>query len=178
MSNVVVVEDKLEAIFNLIPESTFEVSPGVTQVRKKPNYYYGDAKECNALIKQKGGAIYPLIFQISTNEDQNPDAVSVTTDLELVICTQNLNEEMNNKTRWATSYKNVLIPLLNDVYKALSESGIVVWDGDYQIDKLPNYSETPSKDKNSFIDTVDAILFKATLTIRGKGCINKTIFNK
>lgn len=49
--------------------------------------------------------------------------IEVETDLVLLLCVQNLNQDMYNERRWATSYRSVLLPLFENVDKALQRSG-------------------------------------------------------
>lgn len=173
----IVVEEKLKELFSLIPSRSFtDINDKEIQV-KAPTYHFGDTKECNALLKSKNLNVYPLIFQTSTSETQSPKANSVTTDIVLVLATQNKKVQLLNTQRWETSYKNILMPLVEDVFKALNESGIILWNTEFTLDKQPNYSESTAKDANAFIDIVDAVIFRATITIFGNRCNNKTIFN-
>lgn len=181
MNEAVVVEDKLRALFALIPDRQFNYAYGAgtkTETVPRPTYHFGDAKECNAFIKLKKSEVYPLIYQISNQETQNPKDRSVTTDIELVIATQNLERLMNDQ-RWATYYKNILMPLVDDIYTVFTKGGIITWDNTYDLQKFPNYSETESKNDNAFIDIVDAIVFRANIKIKDGICINKKInFNR
>lgn len=175
IGDALVVEEYLYEIFNLIPARTFTDIKGAAQTVSKPTYHFGDAKECNSLIRLKEGGIYPLIYQISVQETQLPKAGSVTTNLELVLATRNKKVSLLNTERWATSYRNILMPLVNNIYQALNESGIVDFDRTYELEKRPNYSETEAKTANAFIDIVDAVIFRATITIRNRPCLNKNI---
>lgn len=169
-----VVEYYLTEIFKLIPARTFTAN-NVTVNVPNPTYDFGDVKNCNALIKRKGGNIYPLIYQTSTQETQNPKAGTVTTDIELVIATREEKVSLLNTERWAASYNNILMPLVKNIYQALNESGIVEFDNTYELDKRPNYSETEANTANTFIDIVDAVIFRAKITIKNRPCLNKNI---
>lgn len=174
----VVVEDKLMDLFGLIPERTYMQS-GLPYTTPKPVYHFGDAKECNLFIVKMSGlgmGAFPIIFQTSNEETQNNLSNSVTTTIELVIATDT-SAQLSNDERWATTYRNILMPLVDDVFKAINESGIVRWNQEYTLIKFPNYSNTTAKDQNAFVSIVDAVLFRANITISGKGCYNKTIFN-
>lgn len=165
---MIVVEDVLKALFIQIPERT---NNGVAV--RKPFYHFGDKKEANKFISAKGSDCYPLIYQISNEETHLKEYV--TTTLELVICTLNENQDQFNTERWELSYKNVLLPLLNDIIKCLEESMIIFSEWEYSITKVPNYSDTEAKEDNGFIDIVDAIVLSVEVTIRPKGCLNKNI---
>lgn len=177
--SAIVVEEVLAEIFNLIPDRQFSYAKGddtVTVPVPKPKYYFGDAKECNKLIALRDGELYPLIYQTSTTETQNPDAKEVSTDLVLVLAHRNTEVNLINTQRWATSYKNILMPLVNNVYKALQQSGWVRFDSTYELEKVPNYSETDVKDLNAFADIVDAVIFRVSITLNiTNKCINKNI---
>lgn len=177
--NAIIVEDKLADIFGLIPSRNFvDMTTGNLSPVPKPTYHFGDYKEFNALIKITQGNIYPVLYQISNTENQDQKASEVTTDLEIVIATRETSVELLNNQRWAASYKNILMPLVNNVVQAINECGIIRWDGEYTLQKVPNYSQTEAKDSNAVIDIIDAIVFRATITIE-QGCMNRFItFNK
>lgn len=164
------VEETLKAIFEQLPNRTV----------RKPVYHFGDGKEANRFIAESKFAVYPLIYQTSTDEIQTEKWIE--TDLELVIATQNLNVEMFNTERWATSYRNVLMPLVQDIQGAFEQSGVIIPSSgsnlSYSLSKRPNYSETESKEKNAFVDIVDAIVMRVGIRIT-EGCVNKNIsFNR
>jgi len=163
----VVVEERLTELFSFLPE---------IGEWGKPKYYFGDDKEINSLIKVSGGNIYPLIYQTSNrfNENaKNPNVVEA--DLTFVLAVQN-TVPMFNSNRWATSYRNVLRPLYENIKILFSKANIIVSDFEYQVDTTPNYSETESKEKNKFIDIVDALVVSVTLKITS-GCINTVALN-
>lgn len=178
----IVVEEVLSTIFNLIPDREFTYAKdddSITVHVPKPKYYFGDAKELNKVMKLKDGEIYPLIFQTSTIETQNQKAGDVTTDLVLVLAHRNTEEYLTNTQRWATSYKNILMPLVDNIYQAFIQSKWVTFDSTYELEKVPNYSETSAKEKHGFNDIVDAIVFRATVRLTPNVCINKNInFNR
>lgn len=174
----IIVEDKLSAMFGLIPARTFTKPDNTVVNVLKPTYDFGGFEEYNALIKEKGDAIYPLIFQKLNVENQSFNNVDVTTDIELIVAKNNKRTGLRNPTRWKTSYQNILMPLVNDIIKCFNESGIIMWDGTYTLEKHPNYAaNNETKDTNQVIDIIDVVVLKAIITIKGKGCINKTIFN-
>lgn len=174
--SAIVIEDKLESIFGLIPSRSF-VNPKLSVVEvPKPTYDYGGFEEYNALLKERGSSIYPLIFQRLTRLNENDKAYEVTIDLELIIAKNNKNTELRNPTRWKTSYRNILMPLVNNIVQAFNECGIVRWTGEYGLDRHPNYAaNNDEKDSNASIDIIDAVVFTATITVLGKPCVKKNI---
>lgn len=179
--SAIVVEDKLRELFLLIPDRQFNYQFGggtKTEVVPKPTYHFGDNKECNAFIKLNKNIVYPLIYQTSSRETQNPKDKSVTADIELVLATQN-KEQIQNDQRWATYYKNILMPLVDNIYSVFNQSKNITWDNTYELEKFPAYSITDAKDQNTYIDIVDAVVFRATINIKDGICINKKInFNR
>jgi len=165
---MIVIEERLEELFSYLP---------ATPDGFKPKYYYGDEKEINALIKLSDGAIYPLIYQTSnewTENAKNPNTVEA--ELVFVLAVQN-TVAMRNKERWATSYRNVLRPLYENIKTLFMHANIVTSDLAFTVSNHPNYSENEvTKDKNKFIDIVDALVIRVTIKI-SNGCINKNTLN-
>lgn len=163
-----VVEEILTALFAQIPART---TNGI-EVRK-PFYHFGDGKEANKFIAGHNTDCYPLIYQISNEETHLRGYV--TTNLELVICTQNKCIDQYNSERWELSYKNVLVPLCEDVQTSLEKSGVITSEFEYTIRKEPNYSVSETKDANAYIDIVDAIVLSVQIKIEPNTCIVKNI---
>lgn len=169
---MIVIEEILSELFQLIPVRQWKDSNDIAQETPKPKYHFGDTKEANRFIIAQDTKAYPLIYQTSTRQLDTRKWSETT--LTLVLATRNTELSLYNTERWAMSYRNVLLPLLDDVKRCLERSGVIASDFDYNIDKRPNYSETDSKDKNKFVDIVDAIIL--SLDVRFiKACINKDI---
>jgi len=177
--SAIVIEDKLEAIFGLIPSWTFTKPDNTVVTVNKPTYDYGGFEEYNALLKEKKDSIYPLIFQRLTTENQDYKAKDGSIEIELILAKNNKRTELRNPTRWKTSYKNILMPLVDYVVQTLSKSRIISWDNTYTLDKYPNYSvNNDTKDTNQVIDIIDVVVFKATIKITGNVCVDKQIIYK
>lgn len=172
----VVVEDKLMALFELIPERTYMQS-GLPYTTPKPTYHFGGSKECNKFIVAMKREVFPLIYQTSNSSTGNDKSGYVTTDITLILATHTSTTLLNDQ-RWATTYRNILMPLLDDVLNTFKRSQIIAWDGDYTVENLPNYSATDAQDQNAFVDIVDAVVFSATITIDGRKCVDKNLIYK
>ena len=166
---MIVVEEKLAELFNLLPPF-----PDTNGNMVKPVYHFGDGIEANEFIKKRNRAVYPLIYQNLTEETQNIKANTVSTRLEIVLCVKTRTEMLNTE-RWATTYRDVLMPLLNNIGILFTKSNIILSNLEFDIAKFPNYSETESKQKNAFIDIVDAIRVRVPITIDGNLCLPKQI---
>lgn len=170
---MIVVEEVLQALFSQITEWFFLDDEANRIDVRKPQYHFGDVKEANRFITDKNTDCYPLIYQILGEETHLKGYV--TTNLQLVLCTQNKNIEQYNDVRWKISYEKVLLVLLERVQACLEQSNVIHSEFNYTIRKEPNYSETPSKERNAFVDIVDAIVVNVDVVIRPKGCVNKNI---
>lgn len=142
----------------------------------KPVYHFGDELELNKFILKSKKSVYPLIWQIVKPEKDNAISKRITTDLEFFIAVQNKKTAMFNTERWETSYKNVLIPVYEDFKKAFIECGIIQSDFSFDIQKMPNYSQTEIRDKSKTIDIIDAILVKLPNSTIIDTCIKNVKF--
>lgn len=168
---MIVVEERLAELFMQLP------SMSVTDEKPegfKPVYHFGDGKELNKFITESQHKVYPLIYQTSYDETQFAKQGYVRTNLELVLAVQT-NAELYNTERWATTYRNILVPLFNNIDTAFKQSGIIRSEYEYRVRKRPNYSETDSKEKNAFVDIIDALVVNLQVEITS-ACINTIIF--
>ena len=161
---MIVVEERLTDMFALLP-----LIDGF-----KPVYHFGDGKELNKFIIESKHKVYPLIYQTSYEEIQDTKSDYVDVDLELVLAVQT-RTDLYNTERWATTYRNVLMPLLSNIDTIFKQSGIIRSDYKYRLRKRPNYSQTDSKDKNATVDILDALVFNLNVEITSD-CINQNIF--
>jgi len=165
---MIVVEQRLSDLFNRLPDLI-----DANNKPFKPVYHFGDGIEANEFIKRYKHAVYPLIYQTSLRETQNYRERTVDTTLEIVLCVQTRTDLLNSE-RWATTYKTMLVPLMENIMILFEKGGIIVSNFEYEIEKFPNYSQTESKDANAFIDIVDALRFRLPCEINDK-CITKNI---
>jgi len=160
---MIVVEDRLQVLFNLLP-----VRNGF-----KPRYHFGDGIEANQWIKQTNNQTWPLIYQTSNSGTYTRNGSLFETNLELILAVETRTDVLND-VRWATTYKNTLRPLLEDVKTVLEKSGIILSNWEYKIENFPKYSETSTREKNAFTAIVDAL--KITLPCKiNSNCITKYI---
>jgi len=173
---IVVIEDVLMKLFYFIPTRIY-VQEEKEYTTPKPTYHYGDSKELNNLIVALDHKIYPIIFQTSTNWDGDSKDPKSETEITLVIATLTSATLLNDQ-RWATTYKNILLPTLNYILQIFTKSRVISWDGKYSVQNAPNYSETESKDLDKFVDIVDAIVLTTNIKVDGGSCIDKKIILK
>lgn len=169
---MIVVEERLMDLFSYLPEIT---SGEITY--PKPIYHFGDGKELNRFIaeRQKHNQLtYPLIYQTSYEETQlvREELVSVRLEMFIAYCTET---SLFNTERWATSYRNILMPTFENIHKAFKDSRMIISDYEYVVQKFPNYGN-PERNgtENQTIDIIDALRFELDCTINNH-CINKNI---
>lgn len=162
---MIVIESRLNEIFSPLPEI----------VGFKPIYKWGDElhliKQLEIYSKAKK-SIYPLIYQTSTGSKQNEYSKEATTSLVLVLACRNTEIDLTNEQRWATSYSNILYPLVENIVKSLVQSGIsIIVNGEYTLTEFPNYG---SGQLNNTTDIWDAVQFECSVTLNAN-CV-KTIY--
>lgn len=160
----IVVEERLNDLFALLPAT----SDGF-----KPVYHFGDGIELNKFVIGRENQVYPLIYQTSTREEQQMKQNLVETRLEIFLAVQTTTD-LYNTERWATSYRNVLLPLFENIHKAFIRSGIISSEWKYDIDKIPNYNRLEGK--NGTLDILDVLRFRLNVIISGS-CIQRFNFN-
>jgi hypothetical protein len=156
-----ILEERLISVFEQLPEVD----------GFKPVYHFGDDVEFNRFILKSTDSVYPLIWQLIKRESDDDIRKNIKTDLEFFIAVRNLNVDMFNTERWETSYKNVLVPVYENIKKAFIRSGIVRSDFVYEVFKKPNYSQIDNNDKNKTIDIIDAILVRLPNAEITKDCV-------
>lgn len=142
---------------------------------KKPVYRWGNKDHLIKILEQYQKANqtpYPLIYQVSNRSTQSPKASEVTTNLELVIAVRNIEFDMLNERRWATTYKGLLYPVLENIQTLFTKGNIFLWDSEYTIQEFPNYGNGT---EHFTVDHWDAIRFETSITIYGNRCLQQTI---
>jgi len=160
--SIIVVEERLTELFSLLPEP-------------KPKYHFGDDIELNKFIKGSNGNAYPLIYQTSLEKIYHGNSREVEVNpLQFFIAVQT-NTDLYNTERWATSYREQLMPLLQNIMTVFEKSNIVTSTYDYTIREFPNYGAAEQNSKeHKTIDIIDAIQVSFRATINGN-CITKNI---
>lgn len=162
---MVIVEEINTEVFNQLP-----MRNGF-----KPVYKWGNEHH---LIKQlqlfdkEGKSAYPLIYQTSNRSEQNSTTKLASTDLVFILACRNLETDLLNENRWAMTYKNILYPLVADIENCFRKAGVYVWDGSFTVEEFPNYGNGK---ENKTVDIWDALLFKTSIQIEGKKCVNSNI---
>lgn len=162
-----ILQEKLSIAFGTLPEVG----------GNKPVYRWGNQHHLIKVLElyQKADkSPYPLIYQVSNRSTHNDKRNEIDTRIELVIAVRNTKVDMLNENRWATTYKNALYPVVENIVTLFRKGNIFLFtdNQDYIIEEHPNYG---SGIENFTIDHWDAIRFEANLTIYGDRCLQKTI---
>jgi len=170
---MIVFETKLAQILDQLPDIT-DINGNVF----KPRFNWGTQDVLNKFIAlPENISKYPLIWLVN-----GVDSLNVTKDVatrnncRLIIAKNSDAPNEFNDFQFQTDYDIVLNPLLENIIKALERSGVSrIIDGDYSVERLPNYSETTNETKTLAI--WNAITFDCSLELRGDRCINNIKFN-
>jgi len=161
---MIVSEDKFALAFEQLPPIQMF----------KPRYESGNDLHLNKYLKEMADSStspYPLIYQVSNKDDGNDNAQTTKGKFVFILATREKKTELLNSNRLKMSFKNVLIPLAENMFTLFKKAGIFNWDGTYTIEKFYNYGDG---DKNKTIDIWDAIRLTVELEINNN-CINKNI---
>lgn len=174
---MILVEQRLKELFETLPVQTIDGSD------YKPAFDFGTHEDLLKYLKYKrkeGGKIYPLIW-LETPIVKNGKEERLKIELKLVIATLT-NSEISNTERLQLTFKTTLVPLYDNIQKALMQSGftrILNADKNKRADffnygvkdtnkktNVYNYgiSDT-NKEKHLATDIWDAIKFECDLEI-------------
>lgn len=157
----IIVEDRLRDNFNYLP-SMIGPNGGSFQ----PVFKAGDHKELLAFFKQsQGNSNYPLVWLDMPYEEEHINRGLVKIDRLNFILAVETNSQMLYAERIDTTFKNVLIPLLDNVIDLFRVSNVIAHDNNFIITKFGNYSDEPQGEESGFTDIWDAIKLTVNITI-------------
>lgn len=159
----IVVEDKLRAIFDYLP-----------QIKGfKPVFKAGDEKELLAFFKQSQQVTsYPLIWLVMPYSEDHVNRRRVELmDISFILAVQT-NSEMLNAERLDRTFKPILYPLLDNVLDVLTIASTTEYDGKFKVTKYANYSDEQTEQAGVEPDLWDAIKLNLDLKINNN-CLRK-----
>ena len=154
--NIIVVEDKLEAIFNYLPAVKYNEDSDTSY---KPIFRFGDQKELNSFLqlsKEANSRPYPLIWMLYPSEENHFKTHVDLEDLTLILAV-NTNISMLNKERLEKTFKKILFPLYDNVHYVLKSAVNTNLTEEVKITKYPNYSGDNNREKAMTLDLWDAV---------------------
>jgi len=132
-----------------------------------PNYKWGNEEHLNVLMKlyynNPDANPYPIIYNVTNQYSHDAKRNNSTATLSLLLATRNVQKDLINNERWATSYRTVLFPLAQSIQTLFSRSEIFNWNSEYDLFEFPNYSQAANE--NATIDIWDALRFDTQITI-------------
>lgn len=150
---MIVIEDRFEEMIDVIPEMTNE---NVSLESFKVDFSFGDEKELASYLLSKKGKCYPLIWMVYPVLEKHSIKKVEIEDVSFILAV-NSNDYYSNKERFATNYKNILIPLYDNFIELLERSNIVNLAKQKRISKYPNYSNSEFSEENKTIEIWDAL---------------------
>lgn len=165
------IEERLIELFESIPAIEYNGKDYSVSLE------VGNDKDLNRFLnskrKEKGTNIYPLLW-VQTPIQADLDIQFVEAPIRLVIATLT-NDNLSNKQRLKTTFKDVLNPTLGNVLTALRESGFTqIINDEYIRTNFFNYG-TIDNTKHVTTDIWDAILLECRIRI-DSNCLQKIIY--
>lgn len=158
---MIVVEERLKEVLKDLPLVVTDYDGEPTEFQHR--FDWGTKEDLNILLQQEK-QVYPLIWlETGFTEDHDTEADEVSVSVSLKIATYGLDTSLLNQERLNLTFKEILIPTLNNVVKAFKRSNIVNLDGpDFTITKFYNYGTGSSTETT---DIWDAIMLDIDLII-------------
>ena len=167
---MIVVEDKLKAILDQLP-----LVPLSTTGLFKPVFMWGSQRDLIATLKlyKSSQKPYPLVWLITPYKETH-DRLKKRVDVEnmsIILAVPN-NSQMLPIQRLETSFKQVLIPLFENVQDLFRKASTVSSDQVYGIEKHYNYGGDDQK--TGITDIWDVLKFDINMQINDR-CLNKMV---
>ena len=168
---MIVFEDQLARIVEVLP------TPIINEIEKPIFFNWGTETVLANYLTLAGEDAFPLIW-LEENEDNNDlREPNVKRNSRIIILYQSQVPSEFNPYQHEYDYKIILQPILDNLLKALSQSGISRYgDNNFRTQRVKNYS-MKEIDK-SLVYVCNAIILNAEITFSGvSSCIKENIFN-
>ena len=164
-NKMIVVEDKFKALFDQLPLTTNKVGSEFKTV-----FGYGDEKELYSFLDNNRRKLpYPLIWYLHPVEEEHTRTDVQLKDAVLVLATITTTNKTNAQ-RMETSFKEVLIPLFDNIKTALMRSNVFDVKGQdlgYKVTKFFNYGDEELV-KSQAIDVWDAMRVRFDCSVNSR----------
>lgn len=167
---MIVVEERLKEILDQLP-----LVPLSTTGLFKPVFMWGSQRDLIATLKlyNSGQKPYPLIWLITPYKESHNEQRKVVnvSDMSLILAVPN-NSQMLPVQRLETSFKQVLIPLYNNVQDLFRKANTVSLDQLYGVEKHYNYGGADQE--TGITDIWDVLKVNVEMEVNGR-CLNKLV---
>lgn len=164
---MIIFEEKLGQLVDLLPPTVgFSIK-----------YGWGTQDELNKyLALPKTQSPYPLIWLTVGQDKDNLNEQRVTRSAKILIATISDKQSEMNPFIYQTDYKDILIPIANNLIKALQSSGIsIITNNEITKELIPNYSVRETKGQ---IDVWNVLVLEMEITFNNAtSCLNTINFN-
>lgn len=171
---MIVIETVLEEIFKQLPAYVKGIKPFPIK------YSWGNQADLILHLNTEKGNNYPLVWLVADRQSHSLFNHSAEARLKLILAKDSENQTSRNPVVWNSEFVDCLNPLLANVLKALSGSGVtsIVNDGEYDVFRDANYTE---EDLAKATDFWNVIVLDITVRFEEKSngepkCINNNIF--
>lgn len=164
---MIVFEQRLGQLVDLLPQVV-----GFTI-----KYGWGTQDELNKyLALPRNESPYPLIWLTIGSDRDNLNEPRVTRNAKILIATLSMMQAEMNPFIYATDYESILIPIAENLIKALQKSGSsMIINNEIQREFLPNYSVNENKGQ---VDVWNVLVLDAEISFNNAtSCINTIKFN-
>lgn len=170
---MIVVEDRILEIVSGMPVITLN-----DEHSSKPFFHWGDRHELEKYLSLMKEDTYPLIWLMPSKDLHIENGRLCIKECTFIIATRETRKDLLNNERYELSYKLILNPVLDHLVQGLGYSTISRFtDGEYEVERLPDFTESYYKNDNDnyTIDLWDAI--KLTCEVEfNDNCLNQIIW--
>jgi hypothetical protein len=166
----IVIEDRLREIFEYLPDVA-----GTNSNNFKPVFKVGDENELLAFFAESTQETnYPLIWLQMPYDENHINRKRVMVEPLTLILAVETNNTMRNSERLNTTFKPILMVLLDNILDAFTKANTIDFDLNYGITKYGNYSNEDDT-KGKFVDIWDAIKVTVTISVNSN-CLREIKF--
>ena len=167
---MIVFEDELARIIEVLPKIVDSNS-----AEFPINFNWGTEEVLAKYLTLNGKLSFPLIWLVENDDVNDLREPSVKRNSRLVILNESQAPDEFNPYQHEYDYKVILQPILDNLLKALNESGISRYDDrNFKTRRVKNYA---SRQDETLVFICNAIVLDAEITISGTSdCIVKINF--
>lgn len=169
---MIVFETRLGELIELLPPYVNTVTETVFPIK----YGWGTQDELNKYLSlPRAESPYPLVWLNVGIDKDNLNEPRVQRRARILIATNSDKQSEMNPFVYQTDYKEILVPVAQNLIKALQQSGISqIINNEIDREFLPNFS---IRENNGQVDVWNVLMIEAEIAFIGQECINRIYFN-